>query len=193
MDKTLRDDLLPRRIYQKITDITPADLDAEGADALLLDIDNTLAFDGSFTLFPGVREWAREMRAAGVPMMILSNTYPLRAHSLARRLGLPYYALAEKPSPKGFLKCAEKLGVDPAALAMAGDQLFTDIRGANTAGCIPLLVRPQHTEVLFYFKYQKLRALERDFLRDNGFTDPAQEAQPTEGPTTEQKEGQADE
>ena len=186
MDTTLREDLLPRRIYRKVTDITPADLTALGAKAFLLDIDNTLAYDSSFTLFPGVRTWVQEMKDAGVPLMILSNTYPLRARSIARRLGLPYLAFADKPTAKGFLECAKRLEVEPAALAMAGDQLFTDIRGANAAGCIPLLVRPQHTEIVLYFRYQKLREIERRFLAENGML-PADEI------TGQKKEGTTDE
>ncbi len=164
MDTTFRDDLRPHSIFGSITEITPAALAEAGAAALALDIDNTLAYDSSFTFFPGVREWAAEMRRAGVPMMILSNTYPLRAKLLADKLGVPYLALAEKPNARGFIKCAERLGVPPAALAMAGDQLFTDIRGANAAGCIPLLVRPQHREIVRFFHYRRLRAKEKEIL-----------------------------
>lgn len=195
MDTTLREDLLPRRIYNRITDITPEELSLLGASALLLDIDNTLAYDGSYTFFPGVKEWAQKMRAAGIPMMILSNTYPLRAHNLARRLGLPYLAMAEKPSPKGFRKCAERLGVDMQSVAMAGDQLFTDMRGANTAGCIPLLIRPQHTEILFYLRYQKLRKIERRFLADEGLLPTEDETAAPETADNDEtlKEGNTDE
>lgn len=192
MDTTLREDLLPRRIYNRITEITPEELSSLGAAALLLDIDNTLAYDSSYTFFPGVKEWTRRMISAGVPMMILSNTYTLRARSMARRLGLPYLAMAEKPSSRGFKKCAELLGLEPASVAMAGDQLFTDIRGANAAGCIPLLIRPQHTEILFYLRYQKLRKIERRFLAAEGLL-PETEAPAENTKRNGMKEGNTDE
>ena len=182
MDTAFGTDLLPRRVYKKITDITPADLHALGAAGLLLDIDNTLAYDGSFTFFPGVKPWVQAMAATGVPMMILSNTYALRARVLAKKLGLPYLAQAEKPSTRGYLRCASQLDLPPESLAMAGDQLFTDVRGAVAAGCIPLLVLPQHKELLFYFRYRKLRGMERQFLQENGLPVSPKTITPRETP-----------
>ena len=169
MDTTLREDLLPRRIFSAVTDLTPEALAAEGAKALALDIDNTIAYDSTFTLFPGVREWVRGMQAAGVPVMILTNTYELRAKSFAKRLGLPWFAAAEKPAPEGFRRCAAALGVEVSELAMAGDQLFTDIRGANAAGSIPLLIRPRHPEIFMFFYYRRVRKKERGYLEAHGF------------------------
>ena len=164
MTAELNRELRPVRIFDRVTQITPDALAAAGAQALALDIDNTLAYDASFTFFPGVREWAAKMLAAGVPMMILSNTYPLRARVLAGKLGVPYIAAADKPNARGFRKCAGALGVPSQALAMAGDQLFTDIRGANAAGCIPFLVRPQHKEILRFLHYRRLREKEQEIL-----------------------------
>ena len=158
----------PARVFARVTDITPDALAAAGARALAVDIDNTLAYDSTFTFFPGVRGWAARMQAAGVPMIIVSNTYPLRARLLASKLGVPYVAMAKKPSPAGFLRAAQTLGVPVSALAMAGDQLFTDIRGANAAGCVPFLVRPQHREVLRFFYYRRLRKKERELLNGSG-------------------------
>lgn len=171
MDTTLREDLLPHRIFKTVTDITPEALAAVGAKALALDIDNTVAYDTTYTLFPGMREWVRGMQAAGVPMMILTNTYDARARSFAKRLGLPWFSAADKPSPAGFRHCAEAMGVDISELAMAGDQLFTDIRGANTAGAIPLLVLPRHREIFMFFYYRWLRKRERGYLEEHGFGD----------------------
>lgn len=169
------DGLAPRRRFSRITDVAPDDLQALGAKALALDIDNTLAYDGTYTLFTGVLAWAAEMKAAGVPMAILSNTYPLRARRIAKRLGVPYVAHAEKPAAAGFLAAAGALGVPVSALAMAGDQLFTDVRGANAAGAIPLLVAPRHRELLRFFYYRRLRRKEREILAALDQNDQKQE------------------
>ena len=168
----LGDDLRPRRIHKKISDITPQELRELGAKAAAVDLDNTLAYDGSFTPFEDAVPWVQSMKAAGIPIVLFTNTYHLRAKIMGRKFGLPYVSPGQKPAAWGFHKCAAMLGVKVGELAMIGDQLFTDIRGANNAGAISILVRPRHTEILLYFRYQKLRKLENTFLNKLAQEDP---------------------
>ena len=168
----LGDDLRPRRIHQKISEVTPQELRALGARAAAVDLDNTLAYDGSFRPFPDAVPWVRSMQAAGIPVVLFTNTYHLRAKIMGRKFCLPYVSPGQKPAAWGFQKCATMLGVEIGELAMIGDQLFTDIRGANNAGAISILVRPRHTEILLFFRYQKLRKLENKFLNSITQEDP---------------------
>ncbi|MBR0509940.1 MAG: YqeG family HAD IIIA-type phosphatase [Clostridia bacterium] len=165
-NKEFGDDLKPQYIYDKISDITPAALKAMGAKAVALDIDNTLAYDSTLRIFEDVPAWVGQIRQAGFGVVILSNTYYLRARRIAKQLGgLPYYYDANKPEKSGFLRAAARCGVKPGELAMIGDQLFTDIRGANGAGCISVLVRYRKREVLFAGHYRRLRKLEEAYLK----------------------------
>ena len=171
-DNTISDDLLPKYFFDRITDITPADFAAMGAKAVAIDIDNTIADDGAFHLFHGVRAWVKRIQAAGIQVVILTNTFPLRAKFISRLLGrLPYVANAEKPRQKGFQKAADLLGIPIGEMAMVGDQLFTDIRGANEAGAIPVRVKFRRPELLGYFHYRKLRHKEKKFLISKGHGD----------------------
>ncbi len=171
-DTSFTDDLLPKYFFDHITDITPEDLAAMGARAVAIDIDNTIAHDGAFHLFHGVRAWVKRVREAGIPVIILTNTFPLRAKFISRVLGrLPYVANAEKPRQKGFQKAAEKLGVPVGEMAMIGDQLFTDIKGANEAGAIPVRVKFRRPEIFGYFHYKKLRRKEKKYLISKGHGD----------------------
>ncbi len=171
-DTTLSDDLLPKYFFNYITDITPEDFSAMGAKAVAIDIDNTIANDGAFHLFHGVRAWVKRTQAAGIQVIILTNTFPLRAKFISRLLGrLPYIANAEKPRQQGFQKAADLLGIEIGELAMVGDQLFTDIRGANDAGAIPIHVKYRRPEIFGYFHYRKLRRKEKKFLISKGHGD----------------------
>lgn len=171
MKETNEEDLLlPRYFYNRLTDITPAALAAMGAKACALDIDNTVTYDGAYFLPHGVRAWVRSLQAAGIRVILLSNTYTHRARFIAKQLGgVPYLAHAGKPRPEGFYAAARRLGVAPGEIAMIGDQLYTDIKGANLAGAIPVRVRLRRRELLRYFYYKKLRREERNYLISKGY------------------------
>ena len=66
---------LPTAAVERVTDITPELVRSLQADALLLDVDNTLAMHGSQTPFPGTVEWAGRMRKSGISIMIMSVSY----------------------------------------------------------------------------------------------------------------------
>lgn len=59
-------------------------------------------------------------------------------------MDVPYVADAEKPSTKGYEAALETLGMSDAAsrgkAIVIGDQVFTDIRGANASGLASILV-----------------------------------------------------
>ncbi len=166
------DELLPKYFFDRLTDITPRDLKEMGALAVAIDIDNTIADDGAFHLFHGVRAWVKQIREAGFGVIILTNTFPFRAKFISRLLGgIPYVAKAEKPKARGFLKAAAMLGVPVENLAMVGDQLFTDIKGANNVGAIPVHIKYNRPEVLFYFHYKRLRSKEKNYLTSKGYGD----------------------
>lgn len=171
-DLKLSDDLIPKYFFNKITDITPEDLKKMGAKAVAVDVDNTVSYDGAMYLFHGVRDWVKRMRHAGINVIILTNTYKFRAKFFSRLLGnIPYVANAKKPKTKPFLRAAEMLGIQVSELAMAGDQLFTDIRGANNAGAIPIHIKYRRREIMFYSHFKHLRLKERKFLEEKGYGD----------------------
>ena len=54
----------------------------------------------------------------------------------------PYIYKANKPSKKGYLKAINILNVTKEQTLFVGDQIFTDIWGANNAGVYSVLVDP---------------------------------------------------
>jgi hypothetical protein len=51
-------------------------------------------------------------------------------------------ALVGKPFSFAFARGLRRLKMSPSETAMVGDQLFTDVLGANLAGILSILVRP---------------------------------------------------
>lgn len=162
----------PKYFFDKLKDITADDLRKMGAKAAAIDIDNTCSYDFGMKPFASSVTWVRNMLEAGIPVVILSNTYRKRAKRMARRLGnIPYIARAHKPDGEGFHRAAALAGVKIGELAMIGDQLFTDIQGANNAGAIPVRVRYTRRELIRGIFYIRLRKKEQKYLKNAGFGD----------------------
>lgn len=158
-------DAYPDYEYKRITDITIEDLYKMGAKAVAVDLDNTTVLDSTLHAPGGVKEWLRDVRAAGFPVIIISNTYPIRAWLLSKKFGrLPWISFAEKPNTGAFFKAAKRLHVNVEDMAMIGDRLFTDVMGANKAGAISIKVDPFEPEKLFAKKFRKERKKEHDYL-----------------------------
>lgn len=104
---------LPTVSVGKATDITPELIRAMDANAILLDVDNTLALHGSQTPFPGTVEWAKHMRKAGIRLVLVSNNFKKRVEPFAAKYGLPFLSLSLKPFPAAYHRAVRRLGVEP--------------------------------------------------------------------------------
>jgi HAD superfamily hydrolase (TIGR01509 family) len=83
------------------------------------------------------------LRRRGLKLALLTDNPPasqqqkVEAAGLAGAFDAIVYAQelgAEKPDPRGFEAAASRLGVEPALLAMVGDNPYRDVRGALAAG-----------------------------------------------------------
>ena len=134
---------IPRGVCPSVTDIRPEDLAARGIRLVLADLDNTLAPYKVEEPSPQVVQWKEELEARGIRLFLLSNSRkPGRAQRFAEKLGIPYQGHSGKPRKAGYLRAMERMGCTPKETVMVGDQIFTDVLGANNAGVVPLLVEP---------------------------------------------------
>ena len=136
----------PTALFRRVTDITPEYLHGHGIRALILDVDNTLTAHGSQELPPDVDAWLQQRCKEGIRLMIASNNMPKRVAPFAKRVGLDYRAFCCKPSPLGLYRARRAMGVPRSAVALVGDQIFTDSLGANLYGISMLLVQPMHED-----------------------------------------------
>lgn len=155
--------LMPAYHFNRITDITAEDFRRMGVKAAALDVDNTLAPHNCPEPLEGVPEWLKEMQAAGIRMLIVSNNKAARVRPFAGGIALGYQTRAAKPLPVGFVRCARRLGIRCGELAVIGDQIYTDILGANLCGAVSVLVTPVSEEHGWSFRLR--RKMEKKILR----------------------------
>jgi len=155
----------PTLYRRRITDVTVEDLHRLGAACVLLDVDNTLTTHDAPDLDASVREWLDRMQEEGLLLIIVSNNCPERVDPFARSVGLPYAALARKPLPVGYRAASAALDVSLRECVAIGDQIFTDVLGANLAGIPSILLEPIQPEVEQKFIVFK-RKIERLLMKN---------------------------
>lgn len=147
--------LFPQKRLHRVTELRPTELRQQGIRGLILDIDNTLTTHDNPVPSPGVSQWLAELRQAGIALIVLSNNHGPRVEPFAKLLGLDYISEGKKPLPGGYARCAKALGLPKEALCAVGDQLFTDILGANLYGCASVLVEPIQLETTAFFRFKR--------------------------------------
>ena len=159
--------LTPTALKPRATVIAPEFLLRLGARAVLLDVDNTIAAYTSHEPVPGAVEWTKDLLRAGLRVVIVSNNYKERVAPFAARFGLPYISFAMKPLPFGYLRASRRMGVEPQNCVVIGDQIFTDVVGANLCGMKSVLLSPLELEAGFTFRLRRFfeRGLREKFTR----------------------------
>lgn len=134
--------LYPKKYLQNVTEIKLEFLKENEIKGLILDIDNTLInFDKD--ILKGAQQWCETNKKNGIKMCILSNTNKVeKVENVAKELDLPYIYFAKKPCKSGFLKAKKLLGLEEKNIAVVGDQIFTDVIGANRCKMYSILTKP---------------------------------------------------
>lgn len=135
--------LIPCRIIDSVCDLDPSTLSEIGIDTLLLDFDNTLQAYSQAALPIETADWVASMQRAGIALCVVSNSKKSRALPFCKQYGIPIIRHARKPFSRG-IRQAMQLFDDRAGIALIGDQIYTDVLGANLCGIQSILVRPIH-------------------------------------------------
>ena len=147
--------LKPTVALKAVTDITPELLEKLGTDAILLDVDNTLASPTSHIPYEGVQEWITRIKKCGIHIVICSNNFEKRVKPFSDSLGLDCVSMSLKPLPFGFNRAKRKLKEKPQSVLVVGDQIYTDVLGANLAGMKSILLIPRDEEKGFTIKLRR--------------------------------------
>lgn len=135
--------LVPRLRLRSVYDLTAERLQAMGKALVLADLDNTIARYRQSVPDQRLMDWKRQLNQAGITVFILSNgRKPHRCPHFAQTFGVDYIRHAGKPRVRGFRQALEQTGFRPEEAIMVGDQIFTDIWGANRAGITSALTEP---------------------------------------------------
>lgn len=139
----------------KVTDISGEMLEKMQVKAILLDVDNTLTSYTSKKPITGTIEWVHHMEEQGYRVYIVSNNFKERVSHIASLFSLPFVSFALKPFPLGFKKARDGMGIHSRDCLVVGDQIFTDILGANLGGMQSVLVDPIELEKGFTFEIRR--------------------------------------
>ena len=163
--------LTPDCVFNTIYEITPDFLCKRGIHGALIDIDGTAASHRTELPEKQLHHYIASLQQAGIRAAFLSNNHAARVKKFSEAIGIPFISRAVKPLPFGFRKGAAVLRLPMKEIAVIGDQIFTDIYGANRAGIHTVLVHPIHPKeeiqivlkrylekiVLFFYHRQRSR------------------------------------
>lgn len=132
----------PTYIIKSVDKIPFVLLERDNIKGLIFDVDNTIS-----TMGKGVTEecykWIKEAQSLGYKVCILSNSVNLRkVKKIMSDLDVLGLCFAKKPSTKGFKMALDLLDLKKEEVVMIGDQVFTDVWGANRFGIKSILVSP---------------------------------------------------
>ena len=134
--------LYPKKVIASVYELDWTELSTRYA-GVIFDIDNTLvpqdapADDRAAGLF-------RVIHGLGMKTMLLSNNKEARVKAFADKVGTGYLYKSGKPRKSGYLWAMKKMGTIPGNTLCIGDQIFSDVWGANRAGMHSILVKPMN-------------------------------------------------
>ncbi len=115
----------------------------EGYRGIIFDIDNTLVPHGAPADERAINLFEK-LTQIGFSCILLSNNKEPRVKMFNDAVHAAYIHKAGKPKPSGYRRAMKKLGTDEQTTVFVGDQIFTDVCGANLAGIRTFLVKPIH-------------------------------------------------
>ena len=147
----------PKAYLNKITDINLEFLEKRNIKGLLIDIDNTLITkDGR--IVEELEEWADKLKKSGIKFCILSNTNKKeKAKKMSKILQTENFIyFAKKPLKFGFNKGRKMLNLPNENIAVVGDQMLTDVLGANRCNMYSILVKPLEEKDIFITRFNRM-------------------------------------
>ncbi len=143
--KSILKRLYPRMFAPSAYDLDYETLYEQGYRGIIFDIDNTLVGHDA-PANDRAKELMTKLKSIGFKLSIVSNNREPRVKSFADALGVPYVFKAAKPRTGGYIKAIEIMGTSLKTTLAIGDQLLTDIYGANRAGIFNIKVEQLYRE-----------------------------------------------
>ncbi|MXQ50064.1 YqeG family HAD IIIA-type phosphatase [Salinicoccus hispanicus] len=140
--KVLEKYFLPSDYFREFHSITPQYLKDRGIRAVITDLDNTLVGYDEPDANESVLEWFKSMNENDIKVTIVSNGSRNRVGRFCDPHDIEYIFRARKPLGSAYNKAVKMMDEDRGETVMIGDQLMTDVFGANRVGLKSILVLP---------------------------------------------------
>jgi len=157
----------PKRIADSAYAIDYESLYKEGYRGIIFDIDNTLVEHGADASPRAIQLMAR-LKSIGFQICLISNNKEERVKRFNKEINVKYIYKANKPARSSFIKATRIMGTRIDNTVFVGDQLFTDIFGANRIGMMSYFVKPigPKEEIQIVFKRKLERIVLKFYRRD---------------------------
>ena len=134
--------LKPTLFIPNVTDISLNLFKKMDIEAIILDIDDTLVPPKENEINEEILNWTYIIKSSNIKIILVSNNFKKRVGKIAQKLDLPYIYWGMKPLTTGINRAVKILDVSKEKIAVIGDQIFTDVLGANLAGVKSILINP---------------------------------------------------
>ena len=132
--------LYPYEYVESVFSIDYNKLYNKGYRGIMFDIDNTLVPHGKDST-KEIDELFKTIHKIGFTTLLLSNNNEERVKRFLKNIDSPYIHNANKPKTKNYFKAIEMMNIKKEEILFIGDQIFTDIYGANKSGIANILVK----------------------------------------------------
>ena len=147
--------LYPKLYLNSVKQIGVEMLEKYHLKGLILDVDNTL-IDIHKNMPEGIKEWADGLKKQSISLCIVSNSnHKDKVEQVAKKLEIPFIYFAKKPLKSGFKKAKAILKLENEQIGVVGDQIMTDIIGANRSKMFPILVKPIDEQDIWITKIKR--------------------------------------
>lgn len=134
--------IYPKEYLNSVKDISIDFLNQNKIKGIILDVDNTL-ITLEKKMPDGVIEWVENMKKSGIKLCIVSNSnHKEKVEGVAKKIDVPFIFFAKKPLKSGFRRAQKLMELNSENIAAVGDQIFTDVIGANRCKMFSVLVKP---------------------------------------------------
>lgn len=149
----------PNYYIRKYTSLRPEFLKEKGIKLLVCDIDNTLVPHDVNLPDEEVKRFLKKIQEAGIRVVFISNNVEERVKTFVDGCELEnpiYYHFACKPLPFSYRKMVKNMSVQRKEVAVLGDQLMTDMLGANMMRFFTILTAPIVQRDLSFTKFNRV-------------------------------------
>ncbi len=155
---------IPNMYKKSIFEINYKKLKQQNIKVLLFDFDNTIIEKGNNIVNKKTITLFNKLKKDFLIYVVSNSLNTNKLNIVCKKLEIPYIGDSRKPFKKGYKSLSFK-HIKNNQIAMIGDQLMTDVWGANRMGYISVLIDPMTNNELIWTKLT--RVLEKIIFKIN--------------------------